>query len=148
MHFLVDEADILTGRHMFKKNDGIRHNNIHHCDFAFLLNDSYIGIDISSLDQRVYGISGYIALEKFAKEVVNMPKSIKKGALYVADCDLIPGTAKVYSIPAKMKYDKKKRCICFGDDYQASEAVRISEDVLIVVNEGQITAIYIALDNI
>lgn len=143
MHLCFQEMKMLNDIHELKKNDGLMHNNMHNCDFSLMINGDYLGIDVNSLNRRLYGISGYVNLEKLKKEHVSIPNKKKQGAIYVNNCDLIPGTAKDYWLPPKVKYDVNINCICLGDDTHIAETIEISKGVLVNIYEGQIVAIFI-----
>lgn len=143
MDFCFQETRMLNNIHEYKRNDGLIHNNIHNCDFALMINGSYLGIDVNSLNRRLYGVSGYVDIKKLQRGHICIPNKKKEGAIYVNNCDLIPGTGKDYWISEKAKFDIKTNCICLGDDTHIAETIEISKGVLMNVYKGQIVAIFI-----
>jgi len=143
MFFCFQETRMLDCVHKFKRNHGLTHNNIHNCDFSLMINGGYLGIDVNSSNGRVFGISGYVNLKKLQRGYICIPEKKREGALYVRNCNMIPGTVKDYWITEKTKYDMNSDCICLGDDTQIATTIEISEGVLMNIYEGKIVAIFI-----
>lgn len=143
MKFSFISSEIIKEPHVFKKGEGLQHELMGICDFSIMIDCHYLCIDISSFNNRVYGISGYVSVEKLPKATIKLPSSIKDGSLYISDCDVIPGTVKNYTFPLHGKFDKNSRCICLGNDKCNTVAIRIAENVLISVDDNRIVAIFI-----
>ncbi len=139
----IRDEKAIVNKHFYIKNDGIIHDAIGICDCSLMLGCQYLGLDICSQNNRIYGISGFLSIERLPQETIVMPRVVKEGALYLSECTIEANTAKDYLFPLEGKYDKKQKIVCLGDNMKGQEAIKITDEVFVSVRDGKILAIYI-----
>lgn len=145
MLFTIKHEKSIINKHTYINNDGLFHDMAKKCDFSLMLGCQYLGLDVNSINNRIYGVSGFVSIKQLPQESINMPKTIKEGALYLENCILEPNTVKNYSVQLNGKYDKKLNCICIGEDRDELEAFKIADDLFVSIYNDKIIAIFILL---
>ena len=141
--FAFLQGKTIEGRHKFIEGDGLLHNLTDISDFSLMTGCDYLGIDVNTQNNRIYGISGYLSVKKLQKSKILFPSNIIEGSVFIKNESFVPGTVSDYTQPLIGKFDHYSKCICLGNNECEATSIKISEDVFISIRDEKLIAIFI-----
>ncbi len=112
-------------------------------DYSIMIGCDYLGIDIDTQTNRIYGISGYLSLNNLKSDTISLPENIKVGALDIKGGNFIPGIGTDYEYFLKGSYDRNTGFIVLGEIERDAITVKICEDCYFSIKDGKVLAIFI-----
>lgn len=115
--------------------------------YSLMLGSGYVGLDIDVESSKALGITGYSCKTYWKKHKLKVPQ-YRTGELKIVSKEkLLSGTGSYYAKDWETFYDPASGWICIGskDDSTKNDCVEFFKNIIAVVNNEKLVAIWIKL---